>query len=313
MPWYCVFPIGGLFLLSFSLGCQSQEPPTRIDTSKQKLVKQEDPQQGKQIRIALGGMITPREGLAYYREFLDYIGRQIGSQVEYVDAEDYAEINRKLEVGELEAAFVCSGPYVDGKNKFGLELIAAPQAYGEAVYYSYFIVPNNSKAKTLDDLRGKSFAFTDPLSNSGRLVPTYTLAKKGQTPERFFSKVSYSGSHDKSIKAVAEGLVDGAAVDSLIWEFQNQKYPDQTANTRIIYKSEAYSPPPFVVRPGLEPAIKAKLRHILLNAHQSPEGKIILDKMLIERFVPLDDKAYDSVRNIKEWIGRTKTGKITTP
>ena len=129
----------------------------------------------------------------------------MGRQIEYVDAEDYAEINRKLEIGELDAAFVCSGPFVDGKKKFGLELIAAPHAYGESVYYSYFIVPNTSKAKTLDDLRGKSFAFTDPLSNTGKLVPTYTLARRGATPERFFSKVSYSGNHDKSIKAVSEG------------------------------------------------------------------------------------------------------------
>ncbi|WP_243688844.1 substrate-binding domain-containing protein [Geotalea toluenoxydans] len=254
-------------------------------------------------------MITPKEGLAYYREFLEYLGRQIDQPVEYVDAEDYAEINRKLETGELEAAFVCSGPYVDGKEKFGLEFIAAPQAYGEKVYYSYFIVPSKSQVTSLDGLKGKSFAFTDPLSNSGKLVPEYTLARMGTTPERFFSKISYSGSHDKSIKAVSEGLVDGAAVDSLIWEYKNQKFPEQTANTRIIFKSKPYAPPPFVVRPGLDPAIKEKLRQVMLNAHKSPEGKVILSKMMIDRFVPLNDSAYDSVRQIKLWVDKPKPGK----
>ncbi|ACM22144.1 ABC transporter, periplasmic substrate-binding protein [Geotalea daltonii FRC-32] len=296
-------------LVSLTTACTSQDSPTPINTSRTEVVQQRDPTQGNRIRIALGGMITPKEGLAYYREFLEYLGRQIGQPVEYVDAEDYAEINRKLETGELEAAFVCSGPYVDGKEKFGLEFIAAPQAYGEKVYYSYFIVPSKSQVTSLDGLKGKSFAFTDPLSNSGKLVPEYTLARMGTTPERFFSKISYSGSHDKSIKAVSEGLVDGAAVDSLIWEYKNQKYPEQTANTRIIFKSKPYAPPPFVVRPGLDPAIREKLRQVMLNAHKSPEGKVILSKMMIDRFVPLNDSAYDSVRQIKLWVDKPKPGK----
>ena len=296
-------------LVSLTTACTSQDSPTPINTSRTEVVQQRDPTQGNRIRIALGGMITPKEGLAYYREFLEYLGRQIGQPVEYVDAEDYAEINRKLETGELEAAFVCSGPYVDGKEKFGLEFIAAPQAYGEKVYYSYFIVPSKSQVTSLDGLKGKSFAFTDPLSNSGKLVPEYTLARMGTTPERFFSKISYSGSHDKSIKAVSEGLVDGAAVDSLIWEYKNQKYPEQTANTRIIFKSKPYAPPPFVVRPGRDPAIREKLRQVMLNAHKSPEGKVILSKMMIDRFVPLNDSAYDSVRQIKLWVDKPKPGK----
>lgn len=304
MSWNRFLKLSGALVLSLCLSCTSEDAPVTIDTSKTAVIQQRKPAQGERIRIALGGMVTPREGLAYYREFLEYLGKQIGRQVEYVDAEDYGQINRKLERGELEAAFVCSGPYVDGKKKFGLQFIAAPQAYGEAVYYSYFIVPTKSKAVSIDDLKGKSFAFTDPLSNSGKLVPTYALARLGTTPERFFGKVSYSGSHDKSIKAVAEGLVDGAAVDSLIWEYKNQKYPEQTANTRIIYKSEPYAPPPFVVRPGLDAAIREKLREVMLNAHKTQEGRAILDKMLIDRFVPLDDGAYDSVRRIKQWVDR---------
>lgn len=309
MTWCKLSFLASALLISLTFGCTSQDPPLQIDTSKTETVKQLKTQQGEKIRIALGGMITPKEGLAYYREFLDYLGNKIGRPVEYVDAEDYAEINRKLEVGELEAAFVCSGPYVDGKKKFGLEFIAAPTAYGKEVYYSYFIVPTNSPVKTLDDLRGKSFAFTDPLSNTGKLVPEFTLAKKGERPEHFFGTTSYSGSHDNSIKAVSAGLVDGAAVDSLIWEYLNRKHPEQTVKTRIIYKSEPYAPPPFVVRPDLDPAIKEKLRDVMLNAHKSPEGKALLDKMMIDRFGPIDDTAYDSVRNIKLWVEKSRTDR----
>ncbi|OGT99936.1 MAG: phosphonate ABC transporter substrate-binding protein, partial [Geobacteraceae bacterium GWC2_48_7] len=294
MSW-CRLPLLIItIILSLTFGCSTQEPPFQIDTSKTETVKQFNPKKEEKIRIALGGMITPKEGLVYYREFLDYLGKEIGRPIEYVDAEDYAEINKKLEVGELEGAFVCSGPYVDGKNKFGLEFVAAPYAYGEKVYYSYFIVPINSPAKSLDDLRGKTFAFTDPLSNSGRLVPEFALAQKGEKASHFFREVSYSGSHDKSIQAVSGGLVDGAAVDSLIWEYMHHKYPEKTAKTRIIYKSEPYASPPFVVRSSLDPATKAKLRNVILNAHKTPKGRVVLKKMMIDRFGPLDDSAYDS-------------------
>lgn len=287
----------------------SREEPQKVDLSKTESISHEKRVQPGAIRIAVGGMITPREGFAYYREFLDYIGSQLGQPVEYVDATSYDEINTKLESRELEAAFVCSGPYVSSHKKFGLELLVAPQAYGKTVYYSYIIVPKGSPAKTLDDLRGKSFAFSDPLSNSGKLVPEYLLARKGESSKTFFAKTVYSSSHDKSIIAVADGMVDGAAVDSLIWEYLNRIKPELTGKTRILLKSDPYTIPPFVVHPSLEPALKEKLRTIMLNAHTTPKGKALLEKMMIDKFVPISDSAYDSIREMNRWIDRQKGEK----
>jgi len=285
---------------ALSSGCKEREPHTAIDpakTEKSKGVEAASSASG--LRIAVGGMITPKEGFAYYREFLDYIASKTGELVNYVDAESYEEINNKLMKSEIDAGFVCSGPYVDGKKEFGLELIAVPRAYGKTTYNSYIIVPKGSKTTSIDDLKGKRFAFTDPLSNTGKLVPEYMLKQKGETPEKFFGKLSYSGSHDKSISAVNQGLIDGASVDSLIWEYANRTKPEQTANTIIIHKSEPYAIPPFVVRPGLAPAVKQKLSSILLNAHNDPKGKAILDKMMIDRFEKIEDSAYDTIREMK--------------
>lgn len=293
-------------MLALWSGCTPGEKPSKTSPQKIGNITPQNAPKGEKIRIALGGMITPKEGMAYYRELLQYLGAEIGRPVEFVDSEDYAEINRKLQNGEVDAAFVCSGPYVTGKRTFGLEFIAAPQAYGKAVYYSYFIVPRDSPARQLSDLKGKTFAFADPLSNSGKVVPEYTLSRMKTSSATFFGKTFYSGSHDESIKAVSEGLVDGAAVDSLIWDYQSRKHPEKTANTRIIYQSAPYAPPPFVVRPGLDPALKEKIRTVLLNVHASPKGKAILDKMLIDRFVALDDKAYDSVRDITRWVEKSR-------
>jgi phosphonate transport system substrate-binding protein len=260
------------------------------------------------LKIAVGAMITPREGFAYYRHFLDYIGRKLGADVEFVDKQSYEEINNLLRTGEIDCAFVCSGPFVDGKKEFGLDALVAPRAYGKTVYYSYIIVPADSPVSTFEDLQGKTFAFADPQSNSGTLVPTYMLARRNTTPDAFFQKYIFTYAHDKSIMAVAQKVVDGAAVDSLIWEYADRTNPIYTSKTRIILKSPPYGIPPVVTRPGLAPVLRDKLRKIFLHAHEDDEGKRLLAGMMIEKFVPVDDTLYDSVREMKTWVAQRKNG-----
>ncbi len=304
-----------MVIITLSAGlesCSRSDEPRTVNLEKKEAMTDSvaDKPANNHIRIAVGGMITPKEGFGYYKQFLDYIGEKLGRGVDFVDRENYAEINALVRSGKVDVAFVCGGPYVDGHAAFGMELLAAPQAYNGTVYYSYIIVPADSPVKSFQELRGKSFAFTDPLSNTGKLVPTYMLAKMGQTPKRFFKKVIYTQSHDKSIKAVAENLVDGAAVDSLIWEYANLKNPKFTAKTKIIEKSSPYGIPPVVVRPGMDPRLKERLREIFLNAHKDAKGREILNHMMIEKFVRLDDRAYDSIREMKSFLDRqAKLGK----
>lgn len=289
-------------------GCKKSEQKIIILEQDKPLV-QEKITGEKNIRIAVGGMITPKEGIAYYRQFLDYVQDKLGIKVYYVDREDYGEINEMLRNRQLDAAFVCSGPYADGHAEFALELLAAPQAYGTTVYYSYIIVAKDDPVRSFKELRGKRFAFTDPLSNTGTLVPTYMLAKMHETPKSYFKSIIYTKAHDKSIKAVAQGVVDAAAVDSLIWEYLNKNNPEFTSKTRILEKSPPYAIPPVVVPRDLDPALKKNLKEIFLNAHADPAGREILNKMMIDRFVVIHDSAYDSVREMKAWIQAQKAVK----
>ncbi len=303
-----IFFIACLLAVAGITNCNHKDGPKEVSLVKRETTAEPmEKDSEKHIRIAVGGMITPKEGLAYYRHFLDYIEEKLGKEVDFVDRDDYAEINDMLRTGELDAAFVCSGPYVDGHEEFGLELLVAPQAYGETVYYSYIIAAKNSAINNFEDLRGKSFAFSDPLSNTGKLVPTYMLARMNETPDTFFSRYIFTFKHDKSIEAVAQGIVDGAAVDSLIWEYINRTNPEFTSKTKIILKSPPYSIPPVVVPKSLDPQIKERLKQIFLNAHLDNEGRELLRKMMIDKFVVIDDSSYDSVREMKSWLEKQKT------
>jgi len=296
----------GVLLLVLA-ACSDSSAPQKVSLEKKEAAAPPASHDGGgPIRIAVGSMITPREGFVYYRGFLDYIGKKLDREVEFIDRENYKEVNQLLRSGNVDAAFVCSGPYVEGHREFGLELLVAPQAYGQTVYYAYIIVAKDSPISRFEELRGKTFAFADPDSNSGRLVPEYMLARMGETPDSFFGKYIFTHAHDKSIKAVAQGIVDGASVDSLIWEYADKMNPRFTSKTRIIRRSLPYAIPPVVVRPGLDSKLKKDLKRIFLTAQDDPEGRELLKRMMIDRFVQIDDKAYDSIRKMKVWIDQKK-------
>lgn len=262
-----------------------------------------DPQDTRQpLHIAVGAMISPETTRVYYEDLLKLIADKMGRRAVFTQRRTYGEINEMIRKKEVDLAFVCSGPYTQGKREFGMEILAVPVANGKTVYHSYIIVHRSSSIQSLDDLRDGKFAFTDPQSNTGSLVPTYMLARRGETPKSFFREYFYSNSHDNSIRAVADGQADGAAVDSLIWEFMNKVDPELTSRTRVVAKSPPYGIPPVVVNAGLDPAVKKQLKEILLSLHTDKEAAVLMRKIQIDSFTKGDDAMYNTVRDMSRWI-----------
>ncbi len=292
-------------LLSVGLsGCSREEAPVvRLDR-KEILQARSSSTRMKPLRIGMGAMISPKEGYLYYHELRQYLEERLGRPVQLVDRDTYGQVIKLMRRGELDASFLCAGPYIDLHDRLGLEPVAVPQSAGRSRYYAYIIVPKDSPVRDFTELRGKTFAFIDPQSNTGKLVPAYMLARLGETPARFFKKVIYTYGHDRAIRAVAEEMVDGAAVSSNIWELFAKKNPELTAKTRIIVRSEPFGAPPFVVSRTLDASTKRRLRDVFLSMHEDPRGSKVLQGMMIERFVPGDDHDYDSVREMQAFVGR---------
>lgn len=262
------------------------------------------------VKVAIASVISPKESIRYYEEMIQYISIRLGGHVKIVHRRTYQEINDLIKNGEIDFAFICSGSYVEGNKEFGMKLLAAPQAFGRSTYNSYIIVHRNSSYVNISDLRGRRFAFSDPLSNSGKLYPAYRLSLINETPESFFgmdengrNKYFYTYSHDNSIIAVAERLAEGAAVDSLVYEYLKDQKPDIISKTRIIEVSPPFAIPPVVVSKDIDPLLEQKLKDIFLNMDKDEEGKKILSSVMIDRFVTINDSAYNSIR---EMGGRIK-------
>ncbi len=258
------------------------------------------------LRIAVAAMISPEETLSVYQELMDYIGTRLGRPVEIKQRRTYQEVNDMLGAGKLDAAILCSGPYVHAKRRYGVELLAVPVINGSPTYRSYIIVPQSSTSASLEELYRKRFAFTDPLSTSGYLYPAYALISRGRQPASFFAKTLFTYSHDNSIEAVAEGVVDGAAVDSLIYDYLQTTNPTLVARTRIIHRSPPMGAQPVAAPRNLDPATKQALRELFLGLDQDATGRGILKKLGVDRFINGDDSLYDSIRKMLQVVEGAK-------
>ncbi len=254
------------------------------------------------LRVGVASMVTPVSAVRYYQEIVNYLGDKLGRPAEMVHRTTYDEVDRLLEQRRLDAAFICSAPYVLDRDQFGVELLAAPVVDGEPFYRSLIIVHRDSPAQRFEDLEGATFVFVDPKSNSGRLYPEYWLARRGRSPEEFFSRFFYSYSHNKSVELVAKRKADGAAVDSVVYRFMRENGSPYARATRVIHRSPAFGIPPVVVPADTPIFEKERLRSALLTMHQDPDGARILRAMRIERFVKVTDANYDLIRKMQRQV-----------
>lgn len=293
-----VIPIITLFLFMMPLSGCSQSPAPAIDLTRVEVITPEERMGEKPLKVAISSITSPGYSRAYYEELLDYLSRHLHRPVQVLQRRSYAEVNDLLRVGGVDVAFICTYSYVAGHDEFGLELLAAPQINGEVTYRAYVIARANSGLRNFDDLRGRRFAFTDPMSTTGNLYPRFLLKQRGETAESFFRSHFYTYSHDNSIMAVVEGLADGASVESEIFNFLAAEKPQLTSQLKIIDRSPKYGMSPVVARPDLDADTKAAVREILFAMHLDEEGRSILQRLHIERFVPVDDSHYEGVREL---------------
>jgi phosphonate transport system substrate-binding protein len=289
-----------LLLLTFLLvACREQPGTAVIQLSELEPLPVKEDEGVTPLRVAVAAVISPKGTLESYSPLLDYLGRKLQRPVQLVQRRTYIEINDLLAAGEIDLAFVCTSAYVLGMREFGMELLVAPQVQNDTVYHSLLLVAADSPARSMADLRGGVFAFTDPISNTGRKYPTFMVQQLGEQPETFFSRTFFTYSHDDAIRAVASKVADGAAVDSLVYDFAVVREPELAWQTRIIHRSPAFGIPPVVVNPQIRPQLRAALQEIFLEMADDPDGRVALAAVGIDRFVTISDTVYDSVRELE--------------
>jgi len=284
-----------IFLISLTLffSCNSNKDIKEINLQDDKTsVDSTQSSSQQKIYVAISTMISPVETFNLYKDLIDYISSKLGVPIEFKQRKTYSEVNNLLKENKLDFAFICTGAYLEARNKMPIEILVVPVVEGKPYYQAYVIVNNESNINSIDDLQGKSFAFTDPLSNTGYDYIINILKDRRTNPEKFFSKTIFTYAHDYSIQAVKRKIVDGATVDGLVYEYLKHFQPKKVEGIKIINKSRDFGIPPFVVQKGMKPELKKRLKNIMLNLHNDPKGKELLSKIMIDKFIEGNDELY---------------------
>ncbi|WP_331775106.1 phosphate/phosphite/phosphonate ABC transporter substrate-binding protein [Sulfurospirillum sp. 1612] len=252
------------------------------------------PLDAKNITFSFTGT-TLKEDLKTYLQWKTYLEQNSKFKIDIKFARTYAEVVSNIKDAKSDIAYVCSSTYTLLKDKDNADLLAIPIINGQDKYYSEIIALKGTKYKSIMDFKGKIFAFTDPDSTSGSIAPTYTIFMHGDTITNFFSNLIYTYDHGESIKAVLDGFVDGASIDSLVLTQYAKKHPKDMQNLRVVQKLGPYTISPIVARNNLNKREFQELQNLFLNMHHTKIGKEILNHLNIDRFEKPTNQTYSNI------------------
>lgn len=249
------------------------------------------------LKVSVAAMLSPKLSFVTYGELARYLGKRLDLPVKLIFKKNYAETNDSLRNSESDVAFICTGGYLAARESFGVDILAVPVVDDKMVYNSLIVARKNGPELDFADLKGKVFAFSDETSLTGKLYVQARLADL-KLRSGFFSSTVLTGSHDNSIKAVAENFADAACVNSLVYRVLVARNDVYARKLKILETSPSFGNPPVVARAGLPPDIKRKLRAIFLDMHKDEEGRRVLKAISVERFAASTPGLYSSAEKI---------------
>jgi phosphonate transport system substrate-binding protein len=229
----------------------------------------------------------------------DYLAKELGLPVETVFRSSYREIISAFSNGEMDICLTGAFMYVLTRQETDIRPLVRRKKFGTSSYHSLVIVRKDTGIRSIGDLQGKIFAFTDKESTTGYLLPVAMMKQSGISDlEKYFSEVIYTGNHDSVLLAVHTRSADGAAMSSTRWRPENPKILD----LRIIWKSAPILLGPFSVRGGLDRKLTEKIKKAFLKIGKTPETADLSAHIQIEGFEEAKDSDYDVIRKARKWV-----------
>lgn len=192
----------------------------------------------------------------------------------------YAATIEAMCAGRVDVGFLATFAYVLAKERCGVDASLVSIRQNQPFYVSQILYRADLNAKSLNDLRGKRFAFVDPGSASGYLFPAALLKKNGIDPDRFFSQVVYAGGHDKVVLAIYTGSVDAGATfgdpNNPAFEARERvvgQYPDVRDKVKVLMYTEPIPNDTVSFRPGLSPEVKDKVTKAMFRIAATAPGR----------------------------------------
>ena len=240
---------------------------------------------------------------ARFKLLAEYLSEETGADVRYLPSQSYAALVTGWRNDEVQFAWyggltgVQARLAVPGSN-------AVAQRVTDEDFKSVFVAAPDSGIAGFDDLRGRTFTFGSESSTSGHLMPRFFLSEAGIDPERDFTGVAYSGSHDATWKQVEAGAVEAGALNANVWDTRVRDGAVDRTKVEVFFTTPGYVDYHWVVRPGLDDVYgggftKRLVDAILkLDAANGGRDQEIMDAFQAERFIPTTNENYRPIETI---------------
>ena len=232
----------------------------------------------------------------FYSAVAAYLGRVLDVETQIVQSQFDPLEDPVLLADRLDVAFICGLPFIRYHRIVPgqLEALVAPvmqasRYQNRPVYFCDIIVNAQCSLKTFDELAGKTLCYNDPGSNSGYNMLRDRLVQAGH-PSSFFGKAVQSGSHQRSIKLVVEGLADCSAIDSTVLEQELRTSPELSHRLRVIESIGPCPMPPVVAAQRLGTAFIDRLQSALCQP--DTELRSAMEQAQIRRYVCVQSSDY---------------------
>jgi len=263
-----------------------------------------DPSWPKEVTFGLLSTENAAEITRRWAPILAQLEKDLGVKVKAVTATDYRGTIEALKFKKAELGHLGPKSYVEAStnNYANVEPIAQLQlANGSLGYRSCLIVHADSDIFSPEDMAGKTFAFNDPNSTSGYLVPSaFFMMELGVDPKKHFSKVTFSGSHEASILAVSAKKVEIASTNLPDLQQLTRENKVPRGALRVIWVSKLIPNDPIVVRKDLPASFKSAIQESLTTMRaRNPEAFKEIGAW-VGNFVAADDGKYQVIRDLNE-------------
>ena len=254
----------------------------------------------KELVLAFIPQENPEKLIGDIEVISAYIGKATGVSVRGFVTSDHAAAVEALRNGDADISFMGALPFVIAEKEVGAEVILSEIYRGRPVYAGRVFVRRGVGLDSPADLRGKSIAFADPISESGYLYPLETfveagLLKRGQDPKEFFGEVFFAGGYQQAMQAMATGLVDAAGASQYA---ELLLTPEQQAQIKWIAESAPIPSHVVIARKGLDAGLKEKFVATMMTLN-APANKALLKHVYSpDGYVRADPSMFDGVRKL---------------
>lgn len=245
---------------------------------------------------------APTELLRKFKPLGAYLEQQLGMPVEFVPVADYAAVVEAIAADRIDMAWLGGFTFVQTRLKTGNAVPLVQRAEDEK--FTSKIISADPAVHSLQDLKGKTFAFGSVSSTSGSLMPRYFMLQDGIKPEDFFSRIAYSGAHDATAAWVQAGKADGGVLNASVWDKLVAAGKIDSDKVKVIATTPPYFDYNWTVRGSLDPALRDKIQAAFLALDPAnPEHKAILELQAASRFIATKAENYQGIEEAARAAG----------